>query len=462
MNKHKIIDLSLQTELSENVKFSHPFPLNQILFGPSGTGKTYNTINKALAIIEAVTEDALQKEDRIELKKRFDAYLESGQIMFTTFHQNRSYEDFIEGVKPIKPQEGNEVTYKVKKGIFRKICKKAKTKEVVLDEIIPDEVNLTADNFDIVYKKFANDVQKKGTIELKTLSIGKIFNLQITNKGVRTYPHDGTGWNPISKKRIMDWWLDSPEKGVDTYASVIASHIKKKYSLKMDNQVETIKQTKNYVLIIDEINRGDVSKIFGELITLIEDDKRLGEVEALKITLPYSKKSFGVPNNLYIIGTMNTAVRSVETLDIALRRRFSFVEMSPNYNLSKLNTEIYGYSLSNILKTINKRIEKLLDKNHLIGHTYFLSVKTIDDLKETFQNKIIPLLQEYFFDDYGKIGLVLGSGFVAKDDSADEIFTDFAHHEKSQLAKKELYRLENAIDMNPETFKKALDNMKIK
>jgi 5-methylcytosine-specific restriction enzyme B len=462
MNENNATDSLPKVESTKSVASPRQFPLNQILFGPPGTGKTYNTINKALAIIEGAKEDALQKEDRVDLKKRFDGYLKSGQIMFTTFHQKMSYEDFIEGIKPIPPKDGEQVTYKVKKGIFRKICKKAKTKELILDEIVPEEVNLTADNFEIVYKKFVNDVTKKGTIELKTLSIGKIFNLQITNKGVRTYPHDGTGWNPVSKKRIQDWWLDSPEKGVDTYASVIALHIKKKYSLEIDNQVETVKQIKNYVLIIDEINRGNVPNIFGELITLIEDNKRLGEDEALKITLPYSKKKFGVPNNLYIIGTMNTADRSVEALDTALRRRFNFVEMPPNYDLPQLNIEICGYKLVNILQTINKRIEKLLGRDHLIGHSYFLSVKNEGDLKVAFQNKIIPLLQEYFFGDYGKIGLVLGNDFVDKDHSTDDIFAAFDYKARTQLAKKETYCLKNVIDMKPDTFKNALDNMKIK
>ena len=167
----------------------------------------------------------------------------------------------------------------------------------------------------------------------------------------------------------------------------------------------------NYVLIIDEINRGNVSQIFGELITLIEDDKRLGNSEALEDVLPYSKEKFGVPPNLYIIGTMNTADRSVEALDAALRRRFSFEEMLPKpeviTNREKGDKSIVeGINLGLVLETLNKRIELLVDKDHQIGHSYFLSVESIKDLKSAFQNKIIPLLQEYFFGDYGKIGTV--------------------------------------------------------
>lgn len=168
---------------------------------------------------------------------------------------------------------------------------------------------------------------------------------------------------------------------------------------------------KNHVLIIDEINRGNVSQIFGELITLIEEDKRIGNSEELYVTLPYSKEKFGVPSNLYIIGTMNTADRSVEALDTALRRRFSFEEMTPKYDLDELKQSIFGFSAGEILKTINARIEQLIDRDHAIGHAYFIN-KTEETIVDSFYRNIIPLLQEYFFGDYGKIGLVLGAGFV--------------------------------------------------
>ena len=166
----------------------------------------------------------------------------------------------------------------------------------------------------------------------------------------------------------------------------------------------------NYVLIIDEINRGNVAQIFGELITLIEDDKRQGAENEIWCTLPYSGEKFCVPNNLYIIGTMNTADRSVEALDSALRRRFQFIEMMPD---TKLIPNIAR--CQDVFSTINKRIAILKDSEHQIGHSYFISVKSELDLCKVFRYSIIPLLQEYFFGDMERIKMVIGKGFVKEE-----------------------------------------------
>ncbi|MDR2926024.1 MAG: AAA family ATPase [Azoarcus sp.] len=169
----------------------------------------------------------------------------------------------------------------------------------------------------------------------------------------------------------------------------------------------------NRIFIIDEINRGNISKIFGELITLIEPSKRIGAKEEQKVKLPYSGKDFGVPDNVYIVGTMNTADRSIALIDTALRRRFTFVEMLPDSSVLKdvCVGGVDGLDISKMLGTLNKRITVLLDREHTIGHSYFLPLKTdksIERLAKIFKGEIIPLLQEYFHDDYEKIRLVLG------------------------------------------------------
>lgn len=247
---------------------------------------------------------------------------------------------------------------------------------------------------------------------------------------------------------------------INGYTNIIPNLLKKLSGKQISN-------TKK-VLIIDEINRGNVSQIFGELITLIEEDKRQGTKEALEVTLPYSKKRFGVPPNLYIIGTMNTADRSVEALDAALRRRFSFMETPPDSKLIATHGELKDENgildkiidLQLLLNVINQRIEKILDKDHLIGHSYFMKVTNLDELKATFQNKIIPLLQEYFFGDYGKIGLVLGKDFFTEpDESSESIFADFDDYDASEFSEKTIYKIRDLSKMKEEDFNKAINTL---
>ena len=213
---------------------------------------------------------------------------------------------------------------------------------------------------------------------------------------------------------------------------------------------ELVEERKNYVLIIDEINRGNISSIFGELITLIENDKRAGGNEELEVTLPYSKETFKVPDNVFLLGTMNTADRSIEALDTALRRRFHFKEFPPKPSLipkegvsGTKQGKIEDIDLKALLVRINKRIEILIDKDHLIGHSYFLKVDSIKKLKKVFKNEIIPLLEEYFFGDYGKIGLVLGSSFVKKEDHNSDFasFPEYDQDIQQDLLEKPVFKI---------------------
>lgn len=404
--------------------------LNQILYGPPGTGKTYNSINKAIEIIEP---DFDLNQPREKIKEKYNELVKAGQIVFTTFHQSMSYEDFIEGIKPVPNNE--QLFYNIESGIFLRICQSAQTPNII--------------EFNDAFSKLQNDLSEIERLKLYTPN-GKEYEISLNSNGNLSLftgakkEQQGT----LTKENIQKYINGEIVLGYwGGYFFGVKKYLEKKHGYSK----QSIHPGKNYVLIIDEINRGNISQIFGELITLIEDDKRLGKPEALEVVLPYSKESFSVPANLYIIGTMNTADRSVEALDAAIRRRFSFTEMKPEPELiitkgKAQNGKIGDIDLVEVLKVINKRIEILLDKDHQIGHSYFLSTGTEEELKSVFKNKIIPLLQEYFFGDYGKIGLVLGSGFVMmeKNKSGSKIFADFdQEYEAADLAERPVYKIIN-------------------
>ena len=190
---------------------------------------------------------------------------------------------------------------------------------------------------------------------------------------------------------------------------------------------------KRFVLIIDEINRGNIAKIFGELITLIEKSRRLDASDATEVTLPYSNEPFGVPDNLYLIGTMNTADRSIQLLDTALRRRFDFVQMMPEPEHERISENVDGVNCREMLKAMNERITALLDREHQIGHTYLMDVDTMEELSDVFRNKIFPLLQEYFFDDWAKIRAVLGENDFINERNAPHLPADLEQGEDRKI-----------------------------
>lgn len=421
------------------------FPLNQILYGPPGTGKTYTTINRALSIIENTTESDLENENRADLKSRYERYVENGQIVFTTFHQSLSYEDFIEGIKPEieEDKEGvRKVVYEVKDGIFKEICNKA-------DLVLPSETNDSEFHFDDGWNDLIAEMERHNIdgkdFVLDVLTKNKGFKVtEVTNNGnIRLKPQGREGSEyTVSYKRMKALQKAIPDvskvKNIDKeFRAVIGGMNSTAYwavlnfiNNWLNNNNDKVNTNENdkgkvpHVLIIDEINRGNLSAIFGELITLVEESKRSGQDEALEITLPYSKQKFSVPSNLYIIGTMNTADRSVEALDTALRRRFSFIEMMPKPELLA-EIEIEGINLKDVLGIINKRITTLLDSDHQIGHSYMINVRDLNEVKIAFNDCIIPLLKEYFYHDEEKIALVLGEGFVQLEDTSDQLHDIF-------------------------------------
>lgn len=439
--------------------------LNTILYGPPGTGKTYHTIAKAIAIAEPSFET---NRTRTEIKEAFERLVKDGRIVFVTFHQSMSYEDFIEGIKPTIAE--GELTYEIQDGIFKLLCNKARFIDGNLENVI---------------EKFKLDIsEQEGKTPLTITAKGTEFKIVYRGSSVfYVQPKNTTKdnpWYPVNIDHIRKVFETDSFDNVynHTYIREVIAYLKKNYNLSKHHQPEREKE--NYVLIIDEINRGNVSQIFGELITLIETDKREGNAEQLSTQLPYSKLPFSVPNNLFIIGTMNTADRSVEALDTALRRRFAFEEMMPEPELlsphhilkqlwaqywkmsteefekkqlvpferewnitidllkhrslekesehlsldewKEINPELFfkdvfkerdNYiNLYKLLTTINKRLEILLSKDHTIGHAWLMGATTLPLLQHVFKNKILPLLQEYFYNTYAKIGLVLGDAFI--------------------------------------------------
>ncbi|MBT0741636.1 McrB family protein [Campylobacter lari] len=439
-----------ENEISNKKENQNP-PLNQILYGPPGTGKTYYTIDKALEIISK--EEKIQipsEDDRANRKKLFDEYVEKGQIVFTTFHQSYGYEEFIEGIKPILNDDNiQELKYEIKDGVFKELCKKALDNR---DSI--KNFNFYIDKLKEKTKEDDNNPEKYFELPNTKYSIqyrgGETFRIKFDDmsKNYRDYPVNIDNIEKLYKTSSTDEIYNS------AYVKAILNYLKLQ-GLE-DYKEKDEKTNLPYIIIIDEINRGNVSKIFGELITLIEPSKRIGEEEEIKVKLPYSGKDFGVPKNVYIIGTMNTADRSITSLDTALRRRFEFVEMMPKPNVLSDNCE--GVNLQKLLEAINTRIEYLLDREKTIGHAFFIGIDNLEKLKKVFQNKIIPLLQEYFYNDYALIDAVLNeNGMLEKQD----INNDYLKNMKDFIERDNgIYKFSNSKDWNKSTFIKIYENDK--
>lgn len=444
--------------------------LNQILHGPPGTGKTYATIDHALAILapEFLAQNSgNDPETRKRLKAEFDRFVAEDRVRFVTFHQSFSYEDFVEGLRADSDAETGQVKYAVESGVFKRICDDARTRPVsdlgvrANPAIWKISINGTGNSptksycldngearigwgetGDLRGAFDQNDYYQslgggdKGTLNYfaEQMVVGDILLCihsaeHIGSIGVVTSDYRYEDQVPAGV--IGDYqhvrsvrWLYR-----DINLSILPLNDERQFTLKtvyamsrftwadllsyLQQQgakpVEsgTVAGTINepYVLIIDEINRGNVSRIFGELITLIEESKREGADEALSVKLPYSKKPFSVPDNVHLIGTMNSTDRSLAGLDIALRRRFTFREMPPRPELLD-EVEVAGLNIGQLLRVMNQRIEVLLDRDHCLGHAYFMPLKddsSLVRLQLIFRNQILPLLQEYFFEDWERI-----------------------------------------------------------
>ncbi|MCF7482932.1 AAA family ATPase [Vibrio sp. J1-1] len=461
-------------EIGKNRLMLNQPPLNQILYGPPGTGKTYHTIEAAVN----ASEPEFAWDTREELKAEYDRLVSDKRICFVTFHQSYGYEEFVEGLTA-ETTEDKQIAYSVKDGIFKSICDDASVSEKQVSSEIKSTGRVWKLSIEGTHKNeaktycFEHDIGAIGWAETGDLSVeerNEYFSnlgsnnqnslLYFTNEMVKgdlvlcidsatsveavgvvtgDYQYNESGVptrEDFCHQRDIKWLA----KGFSVdFKSIngnkqfsqptcyplwrlsvndVLSHLQS-YDVdihEFDDENNT-QPKNNYVLVIDEINRGNISKIFGELITLIEPSKRKGASEALELVLPNSGKPFSVPDNLFLIGTMNTADRSLAMMDTALRRRFDFVEMMPKPEVFEDTNKLQGIDLQKLLQVLNQRIEILYDREHTLGHAFFMPVKELVDAGEeeqafsalvsVFQNKIIPLLEEYFFEDWSKIRLVL-------------------------------------------------------
>lgn len=468
-------DLS-DTKLATDKKTITDVPKNTILYGPPGTGKTYHTVIYAVAIIENKPLLEIEREPYEAVARRYHDYKANGLIEFTTFHQSYSYEEFIEGIKPVMNADSDDqkdISYELSSGLFKRFCERA-SQPILKKETQDIGLNASPTIWKVSLEGTGNNATRTECLEHGHIRIaydgygenitsetdfssagGKkvldafIYKMQIGDivlSCFSTTTIDAIGvitgdyeWHDeyahYKRLRKVNWLVKGIREDITeangstmTLSSVYRLKISLsdvmaiigKYDLKGD---EVQENNKNYVFIMDEINRGNISKIFGELITLIEPTKRLGQPEEISAKLPYSQKLFGVPDNVYLIGTMNTADRSIATIDTALRRRFHFKEMPPDPAVLD-GIFVEDISIQEFLLRMNLKISALYDREHTIGHAYFTKLRedpSLELLASIFQDNILPLLQEYFYEDYEKIRLVLGDN--NKQNEAEQFIT---------------------------------------
>ena len=438
-------------------------PRNIILYGPPGTGKTYHTTRRALELI--LSPERLAGMTGKGLSALFREHQARGQIEFVTFHQAYGYEEFVEGIRPLLNQAADaQVRYEIHDGVFKRIVLRAAAEGLQTEGTVPQ--------FDELWNALVRDLAVEGTRIAKS-SKEKTYQLELSSQrnilarackvdmeGNVTFTADN--YLTASKENARLYWEHRAELGPDpeklsyektcqlfarekggtggnhytalwiVYTQLLALSqspaVQKAELTDRDARVQQAldkpgpttsfsfsARSPQYVLIIDEINRGNMSKILGELITLLEPDKRLALPNEIKLALSYSPHHrFAVPPNLHILGTMNTADRSIALMDVALRRRFEFEEQSPKAEVIRTVLQEHDCAqafiqlVADVFNTVNDRIRFLYDRDHQLGHAYFLDVTDADSLRMVFWNRIIPMLQEYFYGAWDKICIVLG------------------------------------------------------
>ena len=440
--------------------------LNTILYGPPGTGKTYATVRRCVEICDG--KPPAQSE---ELRARYGVLMDEGRIEFVTFHQSYGYEEFVEGLRPVAADAGG-MRLEVVEGVLKRVAEKARklpaigsrpifkmslgdpnawggTPETsaVFAECIDNECVLLERGGDIdwsaprydgwqeIWDRWRTDKNPDATgydTDIQAMwrfrtemSPGDIV---VASDGYHRFRAVGevTGHYEFRRhpagfhhRRAVRWHWHVREREGDPVSVFKKGRLQWRPISQMNpanpdglipylGGLGDIGGTRPHVLVIDEINRANISKVMGELITLLEDDKREGAENEIAVSLPYSGDRFTLPANLYILGTMNTADRSIALLDTALRRRFHFEEMAPQPDLLDDAARRTGVDLPNVLRAMNERLEYLVDRDHLIGHAWLMEANTRDDVDTAMRRKIIPLIAEYFYDDWSKVRSVLG------------------------------------------------------
>lgn len=440
-----------------------PDPRNIILYGPPGTGKTYSTVRRALELI--LGPDKLAGLGEKGLMALFREHQARGQIEFVTFHQAYGYEEFVEGIRPVLDQAADvQVRYEIHDGVFKRIALRAAVEGLRIEGALPE--------FDELWELLVRELAQEDSRTAKSQS-GKAYQLGLSSQGniqVRPCDVDRDGnvttvsdkHQVASKENARLYWKHRAELGPEpekfTYEKTTELFARERGSqggnhytalwivytqllglsrsagarkAELIDKVARVQQaldkpgptttfsfsarSPQYVLIVDEINRGNMSKILGELITLLEPDKRLTARSELKLPLSYTPQHrFAVPPNLHVLGTMNTADRSIALMDVALRRRFAFEELMPDAEVirsvlrERVPDKAFVELVADVFDALNDRIRFLYDRDHQLGHSYFLDATDVGSLRQVFLDRVVPMLQEYFYGAWDKICIVLG------------------------------------------------------
>ena len=469
---------TMPTTSNEIQKKQANFPLNQILYGPPGTGKTYklskimDKFTQNLNVKSSDDTDALYEMLKIENYTWFQvaasilydaaiSNINGGWLKLNngiTNHTLFKLKSIKSNSKKPKQTISSYLLFHTKDDckyvnvkrrdtpfIFEKNEKSEwRVDTKILNDECPEAIDLYEKYKEIKDKKVGTSYTKEN---FKFITFHQSYGYEEFVEGIKPVFDDENEDGDITYEISKGIFYQCCENAL--LLSDYKGKLRDFCDLPKDERQKFFNDsTPKYAIFIDEINRGNISKIFGELITLIEPSKRLGADDEIMVELPYSKEKFGVPSNLYIIGTMNTADRSIALIDTALRRRFEFVEMMPEYdNLNKINIE--GINIGEMLKTINERIEYLYDRDHTIGHAYLMGVTDMGALANVFKNKILPLLQEYFYDDWEKIRLVLGdSQFIKEKKPAKVLFKSGTDYIDDKI----LYEINNEAFNNPQSY----------